>query len=243
MSFTPQQQRVAYDRLPLAVREYLASERFGDLMLELSKRYVLHADVAAKLSEGVSNMLLGLVNPAQFQEELIATGIPANLVPQITQDLNERVFKPLQQKLKEPSQEEPEVSSTETVSSPPSASTLLAQPQSMSVRSVPPAPEAPLVPPLAISLPPISPPSPVPILKPGPTAPLPSAPVPMPKAVPIPPNLPGISLPETEKVENQPTPNPPPAPVPPPVPKATPSSQPPQPMKTYGVDPYREPVE
>jgi hypothetical protein len=133
MNIPREQLRAAYDKLPRPVRAYLSSTEISDLMQTFGQKYGLHVDVVGQLSEAVSYMLLGFVSPAQFQDELKAMGIPEGIITTIIQDLNEQVFKPLQEKIRNAPPEEPEQEEEE--------------------EPIPPAPTAPLVPPARIEAP------------------------------------------------------------------------------------------
>ncbi len=204
----------AYQNLPRPVRTYLAGQEPYDLVQTLGNKYRLHIDVTGVISYLITYMLCGLISPTQFRTSLHELDIPDENANAIIQELNEKVFRPLNEKVKNaPPEETAEEDGGEPAQTPQS----IAPTPTLKKASPPPnlpgampqmAPERALpIPPAGMSLPPTAPP-------PRP-APLPPRPVP--------PTL-------------TPTPAQPPA--------ATSTSAPPSPskpiLKDYGIDPYRE---
>lgn len=147
---SPEEQREAYDALPRPAREFLAGASFGDLMETFGQKYGLHVDVVGQLSQAVSYMLLGFINPSQFQDELKTMGIPDTTTGTIIQDLNEKVFKPLQEKIRNAPPEEPEQEEEEPTSPSPAPAPLVPVAK-IEVRQA--QPTTPIAPPTAVLAP------------------------------------------------------------------------------------------
>lgn len=91
----------AYNSLPQPVRAYLASTELYDSMAIISTKYGLHVDVVGMLSKSVTQMLLGFIDPSQLMQEMRRIGIDGSKSIEIAKELNQLVFKPLHQKMRE----------------------------------------------------------------------------------------------------------------------------------------------
>lgn len=107
MNITPAQFREAYEKLPYVLRSYLVDDELGEVTESVGQKYNLHVDTIGALYREVSNMLLGLENPQQFAGELKSIGIPEASIGPITQELNQAIFVPLQEKMKNGGEEDP----------------------------------------------------------------------------------------------------------------------------------------
>jgi hypothetical protein len=285
---TREQIDLAYQALPQPIREYLASTAVYDFCQNLGKQYGLHVDTVGVLPHLVTYLLLGLLNPAQFQQSLRLLSIPNQPAAAIIQELNEKVFKPLQEKVRntppeEPASREEEAAPVATNPIPAPASTPAAVAPAYTPPRTPPQPLVPApaiiapaqrpvpipVPPPSVVPPPPKAPTPTPIPTPPtqtapiyrPTTPATTTPTYQPPAAPPPAsaprpaapppvNLPGANgpVPEWSGFSEMPAPVSSPNPVTPavPTPVQAPASKPAalhDVMKSYGVDPYREPLE
>jgi hypothetical protein len=234
MSLSRQQIRDAFKTLPGPIREFVSSPDFGDVMENMSRRHGLHIDTAGKVGDASTRMLIGLLSPVQFVTELKAAGLPDATASAILQDLNERVFKPLHEKVRE--------EKTPTLTPPTTVSTTSVSP---------PAPRPPQPPPTPR-------PAPPPIMPPPAPKPVATVPPPIPPPI-VPPAIPPMrtmahdveSMKEGKvptPTPSHPVPPPPPAPTLPRVPQEAPASIPTHEevsttLKQYGIDPYREPLE
>ncbi len=108
MILTDEQFKAAYVKLPLTLREFLASDDLTKITLEMGSRYGLHVDSIGALERETSNMLLGLINPEQFVGELKSVGIPPNVIGTIVEELNAKIFIPLREKMQHPDEDEDE---------------------------------------------------------------------------------------------------------------------------------------
>ncbi|KND50095.1 MAG: Proline-rich protein [Parcubacteria bacterium C7867-008] len=82
--------------LPVPVQNFLRSPERDAVSIELSTKYKLHADQAGVFSDAYIYMLMGIYTPEEFVQQLRQAQIPEATVQGITLDLNERVFKRLQ---------------------------------------------------------------------------------------------------------------------------------------------------
>ncbi|KND51519.1 MAG: phage Tail Collar [Parcubacteria bacterium C7867-007] len=192
-----QQIAVLMRELPKPVQDFLKSPERDAVSLELSTKYSLHADQAGVFSRAYLFMLLGVYTPDEFIQELREAGISEPSIQGITADVNERVFKRLQNA---------ERSYVAPVPVQPAPVTPIQVP--VQTQAVPPAPVTPPVVPIqpvpAAPVVPISMPTPfgpvpksMPSVLPQVTAPLPP-PVPMPVPPPEP-VVPAYVAPEVQQ--------------------------------------------
>jgi hypothetical protein len=131
MIITSQQFNDAYKKLPYVLREYVADDDLALVTEEMGKEYQLHVDTVGALYRETTNMLLGLINPEQFVGELKSVGIPQESISAIVEELNTKVFIPLREKMQHPTEEQSsdedadEEEASETASSNPVATTSL----------------------------------------------------------------------------------------------------------------------
>ncbi len=151
---------ILMEDLPKPVQDFLRSPERDAVSSELSMKYNLHADQAGTFERSFIYMLLGVYAPDEFVQELTEAGIPVDTVRSLTTDVNERVFKRLQN-----------AERTEVTAAP--APVIIAPPPA----SVP----APFVPP-PVMAPPAPQPQPAPIYSAPVPAPQPIAPAPQPFA-------------------------------------------------------------
>lgn len=91
-----QKVEILMGELPRPVQDFLRSPERDQVSLELSAKYNLHTDQAGVFSRAYIYMLLGVYTPEEFVQELRDAGIAEATVQGLTQDVNERVFKRLQ---------------------------------------------------------------------------------------------------------------------------------------------------
>lgn len=96
-----QQFIIAFNAAPKAVRDVMSGNDTIDTIEHIQAAYNLHADVAGKISEELGFMLLGLLDPSTFYQNLIDLGIDATSATAIIKEVNERIFQPLQAKVRE----------------------------------------------------------------------------------------------------------------------------------------------
>ena len=87
---------VLMQELPVPVQTFLKSPERDAISLELSNKYHLRVDQADAFSRAYIYMLLGVSTPEEFVQDLRAAGITEDSIQGLTTDVNERVFKRLQ---------------------------------------------------------------------------------------------------------------------------------------------------
>jgi hypothetical protein len=96
MDISRQQLLAAFKASPRPIREYVASDALGDFAQKLGLQHGLHVDTVGELAKQTGYLLVGLMNPVAFKQELAAMGLTDSEAGAIIQELNEQVFKPLQ---------------------------------------------------------------------------------------------------------------------------------------------------
>lgn len=159
-NLSDQQIESAYKSAPGPVRALLDSDALPQIISAMGAEFRLHIDVIGKVAENIRNLLIGLISPTQFLGELLAGGMAEPQARQIMGEVNEKIFKPLQEEMRRNAPSEEALPAT----SPPPP------------RYAPPAPPAP-------------PPQPTPVVQPAAPPPLraPSAPPPVAATPPPPP--------------------------------------------------------
>lgn len=240
ITFSQDQLLDAFGKLPEPVRAYLLSNQYNTDIEAIGSQFKLRVDTIGALSQATSYMLCGLVTPTEILGELVARDTDAQTAKAVISELNTKIFKPLQDRIKNAPAADAEASEVEPA------------PQAAAPAPTPaPAPRAPqpVIPPPAVTMAP--PPAPV----------QPAVPPPAPRSVPPP--APRPAMPTQPAAAPRPTYQPPaPAPRPSPeppanLPGAMPAAPVPAPtpkipstntnkealhdvLKSYGVDPYRE---
>lgn len=228
--FTREQIDDAYKNVPPSVRDMLdPGYEIAELIAGLGKRLGLHVDVIGKIAELNRNMLLGLITPPEFLQELLAAGISDADAKQIITEINQQIFVPLREGLRKGGAPTPVQGGTHfhLENKLPSRPAVVRQPA---------------VPPTTAPLPPKMP-VPKPIISQSEKKLLTDHEEPHIEFKPAqPPILPGSNVPVPATPPAQPAPEVK-VPVQPQVPPPTPPKpQPPAPT-SYSVDPYREPLE
>lgn len=237
---------VAFNAAPPVVRKYIEDGKLADKVVDIADTYNLHVDAMGSLAELSRNMLIGVASPAEVVGELVLAGIDAETARKILADLNQQVFVPLQERIRNP---QPETDEEEDMAPP---TVVVSAP----VPPTPPSPAAPVPapvpqPPMLVVVPPSPPPAP-PVSTPAPVVPQEH------------PQMRTMATDMQAAKEHRPVAplfSPPPAPpAPPPVRVAPPPAPPPMAIARevpppppnlpgapvvheYSVDPYREPVE
>lgn len=211
--------------LPSVIRAYLSEEKYTPVVKELMATHGLRLDQGGVLEREVMLLLMGVESPEEFVQALIDEAkIQEDVVGEIVEDINTKIFVPLREEERK-----------ESVAGKSEVQTALVQAEVQPVENVPRAihhelPQiarrVPVLPAKEVSVaaPASAPSNAVISLVAKPEQSIPRIIVPVPTK-PVPP------------VEQKPTPSVPAAP--PPAKPATLSA----PVKSYSVDPYREPIE
>lgn len=219
--YTQEQLITAYRNAPVSIQDTLDGGLVEKVVSDVQVRCRLHADVASTLDDETRFLLLGLVNPAEFFGSLMLAGTDEQTARSIMEEINNRIFIPLKQQV-----------SGSTAKAP--------APISYSETPVRVPTPTPVAPPPALDYAP----TPVTQILPGSFAAVPApvqhmAPeVPAP-AVETPPVVASHTM-VSDMASIQQTQVAPPA-IAPPAPSQPLPSQPPI-IKSYGSDPYREPI-
>ena len=86
-------------KAPQAVREVVQSSGMIEIIMNVGKKYGLHIDQMSVLADLTSYMLVGLVNPNEFQSELVAQGMSSENTEKVIQEINQQIFLPLRDKM------------------------------------------------------------------------------------------------------------------------------------------------
>lgn len=162
MRVSPEDLTGAFAKLPLVVREYIAGPDLGAAVSRIGTNQGLHVDTVGKLAESVMHMLLGFISPTELVSEVQGLGIERERAMNITKELNEQIFKPLHQKMRESGAGEPA-----RVPAPPQTPVPAPLGRSEPVASIPP-------PPAPIQAAPVPPPAPAAAVEPAIVDPLPA---------------------------------------------------------------------
>lgn len=92
--------RTAFKQLPYTIRDYITDDQLAVVTEGIGRTYNLHVDAVGALYRETTNMLLGLESPEQFMAELKKIGIPQTTATEIVHELNQKVFVPLREKMK-----------------------------------------------------------------------------------------------------------------------------------------------
>jgi hypothetical protein len=90
----------AYANAPLLVKNTFTNGDIITVVQNLQSTYGLHIDTSGVLSDEIGYLLIGLISPTEFYERLHAQGLPKDTVSSIVRDVNEKIFLPLQQKMR-----------------------------------------------------------------------------------------------------------------------------------------------
>jgi hypothetical protein len=82
--------------LPAPIRTFVQSSERDELMRNLVTTYHLHADQAGALEKALLFMLLGVYSPEEFMSTLREGGLTEDTINSIAVEINEKVFKPIQ---------------------------------------------------------------------------------------------------------------------------------------------------
>lgn len=87
----------AYRSAPSPIQDTLDGELVEKVVSDIQVRCRLHVDVAENLHDEIRFLLLGLVNPAEFFGSLMLSGTDEQTARSIMEEINNRIFIPLKQ--------------------------------------------------------------------------------------------------------------------------------------------------
>lgn len=91
----------AIEAAPTLVKEAVSSMSTLQAIAAIGKKYTLHVDLIGKLARLNTCMLVGLTSPTEALGELVLVGIPTDSSKSILGELNQSIFLPLQQRMRE----------------------------------------------------------------------------------------------------------------------------------------------
>lgn len=106
MKVTHAQYVTAFNNLPPVICSYILDGEVDPVIEDIGNKYSFHVDVVGELHEHTIYMLMGLVSPAELLGSLVLKGINADVAKSVLEELNSRVFMPLQKKMRETPQED-----------------------------------------------------------------------------------------------------------------------------------------
>lgn len=102
MSFTREQLKKNYSRLPKEIKVVLDSEENTDKIYDLGSKHDLHIDKIGLLHQEINLVMLGVVKPQEFipnlREKLKVSDEEAR---KIALEVNEQIFNPIRESLKQ----------------------------------------------------------------------------------------------------------------------------------------------
>jgi len=90
----------ASNKVPLLIQVALSSEVTITTISNLTTNLKLHIDKVGLIAELNVQMLLGLISPQEFLQELVANGIPDAQARQIMDEINTKIFVPLREQMR-----------------------------------------------------------------------------------------------------------------------------------------------
>jgi hypothetical protein len=87
-------------KAPVPIRERIENVQTALTVAEIGQRFNLHIDQIGTIAELNRNMLLGLVNPQEFLNELIAAKVPEKDAREIMTEINQKIFVPLREQMR-----------------------------------------------------------------------------------------------------------------------------------------------
>lgn len=91
-----------YESLPSDVQEAIISVGVANKLTALTAKYKLHLDKAEELSDETSLVMLGITGPSDYMKNLQRRlELPEDLARDLVADVNEQIFKPIRESLKQ----------------------------------------------------------------------------------------------------------------------------------------------
>jgi len=102
MSFTREQLKERYAKLPKEVKAVLDSEENTDRIYDLGNKNKLHIDKIGLLNQEINLVMLGMVKPQEFVPNLREKlKIGDEEARQLAMEVNEQIFAPIRESLKQ----------------------------------------------------------------------------------------------------------------------------------------------
>lgn len=95
-----EQIQLALNQAPSFVRDAITDPTTSELIAEIGLKHHLHVDAIGILARANTEMLLGLISTSQFMRALEEAGVPDDETLTITNELNEKFYRPIHDKLR-----------------------------------------------------------------------------------------------------------------------------------------------
>ena|SRR3989344_1877023 len=100
--YTDEELVALMQKAPQPIQDAISDPGTALTILALGKKANLHIDTIGTIAELNTSMLLGLISPLEFLDELIRLQIPEAQAKQIMIEINQKIFMPIQQKMRGP---------------------------------------------------------------------------------------------------------------------------------------------
>lgn len=101
MNYSDDQIIAFFEKSSPDIQDALSSQEFLDLLSDLQKEHGLHVDIVGKIATLIRNLLLGIINPTDFYNELLAAGLAVDVATRIISSTNEKIFIPLRKRMQD----------------------------------------------------------------------------------------------------------------------------------------------
>jgi hypothetical protein len=99
MDYTEAQILDLFEKSSQDVQDTLSSQELLDLLAELRNTHGLHVDAVGKIAELIRNLLLGIIGPTDYYNELVQTGLTPDVAQRIVSSTNDQIFIPLRNRM------------------------------------------------------------------------------------------------------------------------------------------------
>lgn len=101
MNYSDDQIIAFFEKSSPDIQDALSSQEFLDLLSGLQKEHSLHVDIVGKVASLIRNLLLGVINPTDFYNELLTAGLSVDVATKIITSTNEQLFIPLRKRMQD----------------------------------------------------------------------------------------------------------------------------------------------
>ncbi len=90
----------AFNAAPRPLRSFIIDGKLQEAVKSIVTARKLHVDIGGVLEDGASQMLVGLISPAELLGELILAGVEGETAKTILEDLNTQIFIPIRESIR-----------------------------------------------------------------------------------------------------------------------------------------------
>ncbi len=102
MEYTKEQLAETYRKLPLKLKEAIGNIDSLEILKRIAEQFNLHIDQLGKLSDEVGLVVFGLSNFSVFTDKIqISLSLDQDTAQKIAKEINEQIFLPIREALKE----------------------------------------------------------------------------------------------------------------------------------------------